>query len=168
MRYFALPLVIAGCAMATEPKTVHFGSADHKTKLVGYLFEPEGPGPHAAIVLLHGRSGAYSSLAHGVYTAATLSKRHKEWGEFWRPGYHVCLDCCKAGVAGFPDRLRKHAEALEERAAELRKLINAKWQEIELDDEALRENDPLAYMIRDNTVQNQAAKQGMRLNAKNQ
>jgi hypothetical protein len=26
---------------------------------VGYLFEPQFEGPHAAIVLLHGRAGAY-------------------------------------------------------------------------------------------------------------
>jgi hypothetical protein len=32
---------------------------------------------------------------------------------------------------------------LEERAAELRKLINAKWQEIELDDAAAVYNDPI-------------------------
>jgi hypothetical protein len=56
---------------------------------------------------------------------------------------------------------------LEERAAELRKLINATWQEIELDDAALRENDPLAYMISDNTVQNPAAKQPNQQKARN-
>ena len=82
----------AAVASAAEVKTVHFPSADGKTRLVGYLFEPAGPGPHAAIVLLHGRAGPYSSLAKGVYTAATLSKRHKEWGAFWAErGYYALL-----------------------------------------------------------------------------
>lgn len=112
MRYFALSLVIIACAMATEPKTVHFGSADQRTKLVGYLFEPEGPGPHAAIVLLHGRSGAYSSLAHGVYTAATLSKRHKEWGQFWAARNYLALLVDSFGPRGYPAGFPKgsHAE----------------------------------------------------------
>ena len=68
------------------------------------------------------------------WNCSVPQKEHKEWGEFWQSGYHVCFDCCDAGVASFPDRLRKHAEALEERAAELRKLVDAKWQPVELDD----------------------------------
>ena len=81
-------------------------------------------------------------VGYSMWNCSVPQKEHKEWGEFWRPGYHVCLDCCNAGVAGFPDRLRKHAKALEERAAELRKLINANWQVIELDDAAARDNAP--------------------------
>jgi len=81
-------------------------------------------------------------VGYSMWNCSVPQREHKEWGEFWRPGYHVCLDCCEAGAEGFPDRLRKHAEALEERAAELRKLINAKWQVIELDDAAARDNDP--------------------------
>ena len=51
------------------------------------------------------------------------------WGEYWRYRYHVCLDCFKAGIPSFPDRLRKHAQKLEERAQELRKLAaDAEWQ----------------------------------------
>jgi len=106
-------------------------------------------------------------VGYSRWNCSVPQKEHKEWGEFWRPGYHVCLDCCEAGVAGFRDRLRKHAEALEKRAAELRKLINAKWEVIELDDATARDNDPLACMIRDNTVQNPAAKQPNQQNARN-
>jgi dienelactone hydrolase len=99
-----LPCLSAAGQMA--PRTVHFESEDHKTTLVGYLFEPSGPGPHAAIVLLHGRAGVYSSLADGKYTAETLSKRHKEWGEFWAArGYAALLvDSFKPRgyAAGFP------------------------------------------------------------------
>jgi len=89
----ALALLAATAARA-EPETVYFGSADGATEIVGYLFKPAGPGPHPAIVLLHGRAGPYSSnanedctlVARGVTSpcnAATLSKRHVMWGEFW-------------------------------------------------------------------------------------
>lgn len=86
-------LLTAGLAtQAAEIKTVHFPSEDQKTRLVGYLFEPQGPPPHAAVVLLHGRAGPYSSLANGVYDATTLSKRHQEWGNFWAErGYYALL-----------------------------------------------------------------------------
>ena len=96
----AMLLLVASCAgSAVEhhptsrmiPRTVHFPSEDHKTNLVGYVFEPAGAGPHAAIVLLHGRAGVYSSLAKGVYSAETLSKRHQEWGEYWAARNYVVL-----------------------------------------------------------------------------
>lgn len=50
------------------PRTVNFPSGDGKTELTGYLFEPEGKkGMRVpAVVMLHGRAGAYSSLAKGV------------------------------------------------------------------------------------------------------
>jgi hypothetical protein len=55
----------AGYAAPPVPKTVHFMSEDGKTRLVGYLFEPSRSSqPVPAIVLLHGRAGPYSSLAH--------------------------------------------------------------------------------------------------------
>ena len=71
------------CAAAQLPETVHFPSNDDKTQLVGYLFKPKGTGPYPAVVMLHGRTGPYSVAAKGVYTAATLTQRHKSWGEFW-------------------------------------------------------------------------------------
>src|SRR5882724_11619180 len=54
------------------PERVTFPSADHKTTLVGYLFRPgSARGANAArvpaIVMMHGRSGAYSTAAKGVY-----------------------------------------------------------------------------------------------------
>ena len=88
--------------MAATPRTVHFESADHKTKLVGYLWEPSGSGPHPAIVLLHGRAGAYSSLAKGEYSAETLSKRHKAYGEFWSEHNYVVLLVDSFGPRGYP------------------------------------------------------------------
>jgi dienelactone hydrolase len=89
-----LGLLIAGHSTpvsARAPEIVHFLSGDGKTTLVGYLFVPERAGAHPAIVLLHGRGGVYSSLAQGVYNAATLSKRHLAWSEFWEQRGYVAL-----------------------------------------------------------------------------
>lgn len=69
--------------------------------LVGYLFEPDGGGRHPAIVMLHGRAGPYSSQANGVYTADTLSKRHKQWGEFWAERGYLALLVDSFGPRGY-------------------------------------------------------------------
>jgi carboxymethylenebutenolidase len=106
----------APAATAPEllPRTVHFPAADGRTELVGYLFAPVGAGPHPAIVLLHGRGGPYSAnvnagctlVARGVESpcgAATLSKRHMAWGEYWAAhGYLALL------VDSFGPRGRAH------------------------------------------------------------
>src|SRR6201996_3930948 len=92
-----LALVSALIAIPTAhaaPETVFFKSADGTTEIVGYLFRPAGAGPHPAIVMLHRRGRAYSSNDNAGCTfvqrgtasacnAATLSKRHLMWGEFW-------------------------------------------------------------------------------------
>src|ERR1035441_9372933 len=70
--------------------------------IVAYLFEPKGAAPHAAIVLLHGRAGPYSSLAKGVYDATTLSQRHKQWGDFWAERGYYALLVDSFGPRGFP------------------------------------------------------------------
>ena len=103
MRMF-LPLIaiFASLAPGAEIRTVHFQSADRQTRLVAYMFEPMGAAPHAAIVLLHGRAGPYSSLAKGVYDATTLSKRHKEWGNFWAERGYYALLVDSFGPRGFP------------------------------------------------------------------
>jgi dienelactone hydrolase len=107
MRLIPLAFLVAVCSYAAVPKTVHFQSEDHQTQLVGYLFEPSGPGPHAAVVMLHGRAGPYSSLANGVYTSATLSKRHKEWGEFWAERGYIALLVDSFKPRGFPEGFGK-------------------------------------------------------------
>jgi carboxymethylenebutenolidase len=86
-----LLLLLMGNLTARSIETVHFQSEDRQTTLVGYLFEPEGGGRHPAIVMLHGRAGAYSSLANRVYTAETLSRRHRQWGEFWAERGYLAL-----------------------------------------------------------------------------
>jgi dienelactone hydrolase len=91
----AIVLSLLGVAAARgAPETVYFKSADGQAEIVGYLFKAAGAGPHPAIVLLHGRAGPYSSnvnadcrlVARQLASrcgAATLTKRHEMWGEFW-------------------------------------------------------------------------------------
>jgi carboxymethylenebutenolidase len=102
---------------AANPETVHFPSEDGKTKLVGYLFRPSGGGRHAAVVLLHGRAGPYSSLAKGRYDATTLSKRHKAWGAFWAERGYVALLVDSFGPRGFAEGFGRGSYA--ERPAEV-------------------------------------------------
>src|SRR5438874_931081 len=69
------------------PQIVNFPSLDGKTSLVGYVFLPAQPRAERspAVVMMHGRSGPYSSNVkqRGPYNASTLSKRHKMWGKSW-------------------------------------------------------------------------------------
>ena len=95
---------MASAVADAAPRTEHFPAADGHTELVGYLFAPEGPGPHPAIVLLHGRGGPYSSNVSERCTvvardrespcnAATLSRRHRMWGDYWAGhGYVAAAD----------------------------------------------------------------------------
>ncbi len=95
-------------------QAVSFPSADGRTTLIGYLFEPEAAGPRPAIVLLHGRAGPYSSTVAAGCTlvapgqaspcnAGTLSKRHAMWGDYWAAhGYAALL------VDSFGPRGRAH------------------------------------------------------------
>lgn len=102
MRLFLMSVLLLQCAVNAAPATVHFTSGDGSTKLVAYLFQPAGGERHPAVVMLHGRAGAYSSLAKGGYTAATLSKRHKQWGEFWAERGYVALLVDSFGPRGYP------------------------------------------------------------------
>ena len=86
---------------AAAPETIQFPSADGTTTLVGYLFRPEGAGRRPAIIMLHGRSGPYSSRAGGVYTAATLSGRHLSWARFWQERGYVALLVDSFGPRGY-------------------------------------------------------------------
>jgi len=105
--FVAVFTAATSCTLMATPRTVHFESLDHKTKLVGYVWEPSSPGPHPAIVLLHGRAGPYSSLAKGVYSAETLSKRHKAYGEFWSERGYLVLLVDSFGPRGYPEGFGK-------------------------------------------------------------
>ena len=102
----AILIAGAGCLApadaAAEPATVYFASADGQTQLVGYLFAPATSGPHPAVVMLHGRAGPYSAnvntectlVARGEASpcnAASLSKRHAEWGAYWSERGYLAL-----------------------------------------------------------------------------
>lgn len=93
-----------GANAAPLPERVTFPSADGRTQLVGYVFRPEGP--HAArtpaVVMMHGRAGAYSSAANGVYDASTLSKRHQEWGRVWAQQGYLAVLVDGFGPRGYP------------------------------------------------------------------
>lgn len=107
-RFYPLLVLVAAVLLtgaqslpARGAETVHFRSGDGQTDLIGYLFQPSGPGPHAAVVMLHGRGGPYSSLAKGVYSADTLSMRHRFWGELWASKGYVALLVDSFGPRGY-------------------------------------------------------------------
>lgn len=89
---------------AVTPERVVFPSVDEaQTPLVGYLYAPAGvEGPAPAVVLMHGRAGAYSSLADGVYDASTLTMRHKFWGEYWAARGYYAIVVDGFGPRGYP------------------------------------------------------------------
>jgi dienelactone hydrolase len=94
---FVVALVICwGFASAEEensPERVTFMSADGRTQLVGYLYKPTAmrADQFPAVVMMHGRAGAYSERANGVFDASTLSLRHKAWGREWSDAGYISL-----------------------------------------------------------------------------
>lgn len=91
-------------AEASPPERVVFRSLDDAhTELVGYLYSPVGvQGAAPAVVLMHGRAGAYSSLANGVYDGATLSMRHRYWARYWAERGYYALVVDGFGPRGYP------------------------------------------------------------------
>jgi dienelactone hydrolase len=89
---------------AAPPERVTFPSADGRTTLVGYLYKPRDIGNSRvpAVVMMHGRAGAYSSLADGRYDADTLSQRHQMWGRLWADQGYVALLVDGFGPRGYP------------------------------------------------------------------
>lgn len=106
---FAAALMSGMAPAAGVPETVEFLSRDGKTQLTGFVFKPEKPGPHPAVVMLHGRAGPYSSLAQGVHSAETLTMRHKMWGSFWADRGYVALHVDSFGPRGYPQGFLKHS-----------------------------------------------------------
>ena len=118
MRVAATALVLAWCPAAMGqsalPDRVTFVSLDDRTTLVGYVYAPRvEPGrraaPVPAVVMMHGRSGAYSSLANGKYDAATISQRHQMWGELWAEQGYVALLVDDFGPRGYPHGFAQHS-----------------------------------------------------------
>jgi dienelactone hydrolase len=104
----AAALMLAASAGAQDdaalPERVTFPSADGHTTLVGYVYTPRGAGGTRvpAVVMMHGRSGAYSIRANGRYDASTLSKRHRMWGRFWAAQGYVAIMVDGFGPRGYP------------------------------------------------------------------
>lgn len=97
----AAPAETAADQIAVE--TVTFPSRDGKSTIKGYVFTTPGVADRRpAVVMLHGRSGAYSSLAEGKYDASTLTARHKAWGAFWARRGYVALMVDDFGPLGYP------------------------------------------------------------------
>ncbi len=110
-------LLAAEAAMAAE-ETVKFTSLHDNVELVGYLFLPKDTAfPAPGIVLMHGRAGAYSSAAKGVYTAKTLSQRHRQWAEWWAGQGYAALIVDGFGPRGYPAGFGRHT--YKDRPAEL-------------------------------------------------
>jgi dipeptidyl aminopeptidase/acylaminoacyl peptidase len=78
---------------AAPPERVTFPSADGRTTLIGYVTKPsdQGDARVPAVVMMHGRAGAYSTSANGRYDAATLSQRHQTWGRLWAAQGYVAI-----------------------------------------------------------------------------
>jgi dienelactone hydrolase len=93
------------------PDKVTFPSADQKTRLVGYVFLPSHAGAERlpAVVMMHGRAGAYSQLANGTYDATTLSKRHKFWGETLAHEGYIAMLVDGFGPRGYPHGFPQHS-----------------------------------------------------------
>jgi dienelactone hydrolase len=112
-----------GAAVAAEdgplPERVTFMSADGHTTLVGYLFKPARMGaPRVpAVVMMHGRAGAYSTRANGVYDASTLSPRHKAWGHEWANAGYIAVLVDGFGPRGYPQGFPRFSH--DSRPAEL-------------------------------------------------
>lgn len=110
-------LLPAQAAMAAE-ETVKFASLHDHVELVGYLFLPKDTAsPAPAIVLMHGRAGAYSSAAKGVYSAKTLSQRHRQWAQWWAGQGYAALIVDGFGPRGYPAGFGRHS--YKDRPAEL-------------------------------------------------
>jgi dienelactone hydrolase len=101
------------------PDRVTFASADGQTILVGYVFKPEGPHPARvpAVVMMHGRGGAYSLDAHDIYDATTLAKRHQLWGHIWAQQGYIAILVDGFGPRGYPHGFRRFS--YDSRPAEL-------------------------------------------------
>src|SRR5215831_5650330 len=113
-------MLLVFCARAVAvPERVTFPSDDGHTTLIGYLFVPAHPvaGRAPAVVMMHGRAGAYSTNAKGRYDATTLSRRHMAWGELWAAQGYIALLVDGFGPRGYAQGFPRFS--YETRPAEL-------------------------------------------------
>ncbi len=105
----AMWLCVCGSTFAAVPETVQFMSNDGRTRLTGYVFLPQHPGPHPAVVMLHGRSGPYSSLKRGQHDADALTLRHRMWGRFLAERGYLAILVDSFGPRGHGDGFGRHS-----------------------------------------------------------
>ena len=93
------------------PERVTFLSADGRTRLIGYVYKPTTmPAARVpAVVMMHGRAGAYSETANGVYDASTVSLRHKAWGREWAETGYIAVLVDGFGPRGYPQGFPRHS-----------------------------------------------------------
>jgi carboxymethylenebutenolidase len=87
-----------------------------------------------AVVMMHGRAGAYSSRANGTYDASTLSRRHLAWGHLWAQQGYIAVLVDGFGPRGFPQGFPR---------------FSYKWRPAEVDEVSVRPLDAygaLAYL----------------------
>lgn len=69
--------MLAQPAQAAAPRALELpaaGLSSSPADLRAFLFEPQGPGPHPTVVMIHGCGGAYAK-------DGSLNARHQMWGE---------------------------------------------------------------------------------------
>jgi dienelactone hydrolase len=116
----AVEIMLSACCShaGVLPERVTFQSADGQTTLVGYLFAPaDQAGRRPAVVMMHGRAGAYSMNAKGRYDATTLSRRHQAWGELWAAHGYIAVLVDGFGPRGYAQGFPRFS--YETRPAEL-------------------------------------------------
>ncbi len=74
--FIALLAVSMACGGAAAQQKVQFPAVDGRdgaaaTELAGYLFHPNGPGPHPAIVFMHGCGGLFSRTTNAILSRET-------------------------------------------------------------------------------------------------
>lgn len=84
-----------------DPEPVAVPSADGRTILIGYLWRAKASGRHPAVVMMHGRTGAYVTDAEGVFAARSLLPRHRMWGNHWRTRGYGALFIDSFGSRGY-------------------------------------------------------------------
>jgi dienelactone hydrolase len=112
--------ICASGASAASPERIRIGSGP--SALDGLLYSPAGPGPHPAVIALHGCGGLTNARGE-------LSARHADWGErLSRQGFAVLFpDSFGSRGLGSQCRVRERdvrasRERIEDAAAALRYL----------------------------------------------
>ncbi|MBU7589809.1 MAG: dienelactone hydrolase family protein [Sphingopyxis terrae] len=114
----SMTLAVPAAAQRVSVEAVEFPSRDGKTMIKGYVFKADNaPAQSPAVVMMHGRAGAYSSLAKGKYDAATLASRHRAWGRLLARSGYVALMVDDFGPLGYPTGFR--AGTYKDRPAEV-------------------------------------------------